>query len=401
MPNAGASPGEKQAMRFLLLYALASAGGAIAYVPFLTIVLPSHVTAFAGEKSLTLLAYISFSGAISASAANILFGWASDVTGARRPWIFAGLVLSCVVILQVRAVRDPIVLIALIILWQFCLNMMLAPLSAWAGDTVPDEQKGLLGGLLALTPALGAMSGILITWGALVPVDQRLFWVAGFTALCVLPVLIFGRPRSVAPSHSAAASQNPQTRESPPAALTPKRMWMARFLVQIAEASLFAFLLLWFRSIDSTFEENRIAAIFTAVMACAAIVALALGRWSDRHDRPLAPLICAAFAASLGLGIMAAANSMTLAIMGYALFGMAVSIFLSLHSSQTLRVLPNPQRRGRDLGIFNLTNTVPSIMMPWLTLALVPVYGFDALFIVLGLLALGAVLLLWRVPAAV
>jgi MFS family permease len=164
---------------------------------------------------------------------------------------------------------------------------------------------------------------------------------------------------------------------------------------------LFAFLLLWFRSIDSTFEENRIAAIFTAVMACAAIVALALGRWSDRHDRPLAPLICAAFAASLGLGIMAAANSMTLAIMGYALFGMAVSIFLSLHSSQTLRVLPNPQRRGRDLGIFNLTNTVPSIMMPWLTLALVPVYGFDALFIVLGLLALGAVLLLWRVPAAV
>jgi hypothetical protein len=37
---------------------------------------------------------------------------------------------------------------------------------------------------------------------------------------------------------------------------------------------------------------------------------------------------------------------------------------------------------------------VPSIVMPWLTLALVPVYGFDALFIVLALLALGAAVLL-------
>jgi hypothetical protein len=62
-----------------------------------------------------------------------------------------------------------------------------------------------------------------------------------------------------------------------------------------------------------------------------------------------------------------------------------------------LRVLPNPDWRGRDLGIFNLTNTVPSLIMPWLTLALVPVYGFGALFTVLALLALAAAALLARI----
>jgi MFS family permease len=396
MPDRSEAIADKQAMRFLLLYALASAGGAVAYVPFLTIVLPSHVTAFAGEDSLSLLAYVAFAGAISASVSNILCGWASDRSGTRRPWIVAGLTLSCLLLMLAREFRDPVQLIALIVIWQFCLNMMLAPLSAWAGDCVPDSQKGMLGGLLALTPALGAMSGILVTWGALVPVEHRLIWIAGLTALCVMPVLLFGRPQYIERLHKQVIGQDASAVDPNHSRATVMRMWAARLLVQVAEASLFAFLLLWFRSIDPTFAENRIATIFTAVMAFAVLVALLVGRWSDRHQRPLTPLIYSAIAVAIGLGIMAAASNMALAILGYALFGMAGSVFLALHSSQTLRVLHSPQNRGRDLGFFNLTNTVPSLVMPWLTLALVPVYGFDALFIVLALLSLGAAALLWR-----
>ncbi|MFK9227165.1 hypothetical protein ACJEJD_24835, partial [Escherichia coli] len=59
-----------------------------------------------------------------------------------------------------------------------------------------------------------------------------------------------------------------------------------------------------------------------------------------------------------------------------------------------LRVLPRSDRRGRDLGLFNLTNTVPSLIMPWLTLALVPHFGFSGLFLFLSGLALLAGMLL-------
>ena len=85
---------------------------------------------------------------------------------------------------------------------------------------------------------------------------------------------------------------------------------------------------------------------------------------------------------------------MSAALAGYALFSLTTSVFLSLHSAQTLRVLPRSDRRGRDLGYFNLTNTVPSLVMPWLTLALVPQLGFPALFAVLAALAAGAAVLL-------
>ncbi|NNF93878.1 MAG: MFS transporter, partial [Altererythrobacter sp.] len=41
-----------------------------------------------------------------------------------------------------------------------------------------------------------------------------------------------------------------------------------------------------------------------------------------------------------------------------------------------------------------LTNTVPSLIIPWMTLAMVPTFGFSGLFLVLaGLVTLAAILL--------
>jgi hypothetical protein len=92
---------------------------------------------------------------------------------------------------------------------------------------------------------------------------------------------------------------------------------------------------------------------------------------------------------------MSAAANVTQAVAAYVVFGLATTVFLSLHGGLTLRVLPDPRRRGRDLGIFNLTNTVPSLIMPWLTIAIVPARGFAGLFAVLAVLASAAAALLF------
>lgn len=388
----------QQSARFLYLYALAVAGGAVAYMPFLTLLLPVRATSLSGETALNLLAIAAFAGAISASLANIAFGWASDRSGVRRPWIFAGLVLSSSLLLCIPFVSDAWTLIAIIVLWQCGLNMMLAPLAAWAGDTIPDEQKGLLGGLLALAPALGALSGALITLPGFQWWKYREISVILFVICMVGPLLIFGRPRAMPQlmRERLAEAKMPLAPHASWRAMA--RMWTARLLVQIAEASLFAFLLLWFRSLDPEFGQNNTATIFSIVLGLAVFCALAAGRWSDRAGRPITPLVWGAAIGALGLLIMAIATSLPMAIAGYVAFGLSSSIFLALHSSQTLRVLPRPQTRGRDLGFFNLTNTVPSLVMPWLTLALVPAYGFDALFLLLAGLSAIAALMLVTMP---
>jgi Major Facilitator Superfamily len=274
---------------------------------------------------------------------------------------------------------------------------MLAPLAAMAGDHVPDSRKGLLGGLMAFAPGLGALSGALVTIPGLVSADARLWLVAALVALCVLPVLI-ARGQAPVSEHcepttpsEALLTANGLDRFWQGALL---RMWLARLTVQIGEAALFAFLYVWFRSIDSAMNDNRTASLFSAILILSAPLSLAIGGWADRRAQPILPLVICATLSALGLIGMAVAQNTQTAIGGYAVFGIASSIFLAQHSAQTLRVLPRSDRRGRDLGFFNLTNTMPSLIMPWFALTLIPYFGFSGLFLLLAALSVLTGLLL-------
>ncbi len=377
---------EPQPGWFLVLFALASAGGAVAFVPLLTVLLPERIAALQGGEDIAALAQATFLGAVTASLANIGVGMLSDATRRRRVWIVAGLVASNVWLLQIGKAHSVSEIVLLVMLWQVGLNLMLAPLMAWAGDCFPDSQKGLLGGALALSPALGALAGSLVTYGGLIPPDGRLAVVAGLVTVLVLPAVLLGGGRKRPALMVARAAAAPNALSS--AARPVRRMWAARFLVQLAEGGMFAFLLYWLRSIAPDFPEHSAANIFSLVLVGAVPLSLLLGRWSDRHGRPILPLAGCALLCAGGMLVMAAAGDLAQAIAGYVLFAMAAAIFLSLHAGQTLRVLPAPEHRGRDLGLFNLTNTLPAMVMPWLTVLLVPELGYSALFVLFAVLAL-------------
>ena len=382
----------------MALLALAVAGGSVAYVPLLTVLLPLKVSALQGFEDVGALARVTFFGAIIASLANIAFGMLSDRSRNRAGWIAAGLIISTVLLVAMSRASSMVELIVLIMTWQIGLNMMLGPLFAWAGDCVPDSQKGMLGGLFALAPAMGAVTASFVTFEAFVGIEYRLFVVAGIVVLLIAPMLILGRGRERAELIQPVLDNAVHGDEEDHSRGTVIRMWIARFLVQIAEAGLFAFALFWLRSLAQDTHENTAANIFSVILIVAVPMSMWLGRWSDRARKPIAPLVfCAGFSA-VGLVVMSFAFDLTSAIAGYVIFGIAATIFLALHSGQTLRVLPRPQHRGRDLGIFNLTNTVPSIVMPWLTLTLVPSFGFSALFVLFAGLATLAAMLLVTLP---
>lgn len=381
-----------QSWRFLVLYALAAAGGSASYAPFLTLLLPVHVDAVWQGGAIEVLAYAAFTGAVAASLANIFFGWISDRSDRRREWIVVGAILSGVILVAMQSAATIAGLLMLIVLWQSSVNMMLAPLSAWAGDCVPDEQKGTLGGLLSVAPAVGALVGALVTVPGLADGGMRLGLVAVLVPMMVLPVVFFGKPRPMPHLMERRTAAPMRTHDNGNAPVV--RMWLSRLLIQIAESALFAYLLLWITGLEPATTDNDIAKLFTLVLIVSVPLAMLVGRWSDRRGRPILPLILTAGGGTVGLIIMGSADNIAIGIAGYTLFGVLAAVFLSLHASQTLRVLPNPYSRGRDLGIFNLTNTVPSLIMPWLTLSLVPIFGFDALFYLLAAFAVLSCLLL-------
>lgn len=384
----------RQPSQFLWLYALAWAGGAVAYVPFLTILLPVRIALFTRESQVEWLAYMTFFGALSASIAAILFGWLSDKSRNRRPWVAAGLLLTITISSAMSHAGDLQTLLLLIVLWQLALNMMLGPLAAWAADHVPRTQLGLLGGLLAFSPAMGAVAGALITLPGISNWNSRMSLVAIMVAACVLPALLLARP-----ARPEAVDQPLPEIERPFGSRLAGSMWLARFLVQICEAALFAYLYYYFRTVDPSFDAAWIARLFGGVLAVSVPVALVVGRWSDRRGRPMAPLVVGAAVAAVSLLAMALSRSPAEAVTAYVCFGLAVTTFLSLHSAQTLRVIRQSKSRGRDLGFFNLTNTGPSLIMPVLTIAIVPSFGYSRLFLTLAALALLAAIILWSVAS--
>ncbi len=369
---------------FIIFYALAWAGGTVAYTPFITILLPAKISSIIGlEHGIVWTAYIAFFGAIAASIGAITFGYLSDITRNRHIWIYCGLFLSCILLISTNYVHTLFSLVAIIILWQLALNMFLAPLAAFAADNIPDEQKGTLGGLLAFAPAIGALSGSVATYPGLASASGRIILVCAIVFALVMPIMIISR--SIATKSINTASENGS------ASLNRRsiamRMWFARLAIQISEAALFTYLYFWLRTIDPSASDSQTARVFTFTMVLSAPIALIVGSWADKHGRPILPLsICAAIS-SISLLSMSISHTAFFAIVSYGFFGVSSSVFLALHTAQTLSVLPRADRRGRDLGIFNLTNTLPSIILPIITLVLVPKFGFVSLFVFLSILA--------------
>lgn len=378
--------------RFLLLFALANAGGVVAYAPLLTLILPEKVSQIAGDGRIEWLAAATLGGALAASIGNIAFGWASDLIGTRRGWASAGLVLTITSYVLLHFATGKAAIVGAVILYQLALNMMLSPVVAWAADTVPDSHKGLLGGLLAAGPPTGAFAGVAATMPIFPAQSQQLAFVCLLIVLLTAPILLANAPPRL---ETAELPRQRTARLRVDFAL----VWVARLVLQVAGALLFAFLLFYFRSLDASVSQSRVAMISAVTLGLAFPIAIVFGRLSDRLGPRRPFLVISALAGAAGLVLMASDGDLTRAILGYGLFGCASAVFLSLHSAFSMQLLPSPRRRGRDLGVLNLTNTLPAFIAPLLALWLIPGRGFGPILMLLATLLLVAAALVAMVRA--
>jgi len=365
---------------FLLIYALANAGAVIAYAPFLSLLLPSRMAVLAGAYRVEWLSLAALVGAVSASLSNLLFGWLSDVTGSRRGVAAVGLAAIAISYAGCAAAATPMALVAAVAMFQLAVNMLLAPLTAWAADAVPDARKGLLGGLLGLGPAAGALAGVAATAPGIGGEDARLALVAAMMAALVLPLLLVGHeerssPAARAPRTTAVAASETATVARRDLVL----LWIGRLLVQVAGIVPGAYLLDIVEVLPSPAGRPWVARLLAAAMVGGAFAALLAGRASDRAGVRRPFLVAAAAAMTAGLAVMAAGSAQLPVAAGFLLFALGLAVFLPLQATFAMQLLPRPDRRGRDLGLLNLANTLPAVVGPLLAATLVPGHGFSVL----------------------
>lgn len=385
----------------LAAFALANAGGVIAYLPLLTLLLPIKVEALAGEARIGVFTATVCAGAVAASLSNILFGWLSDRSvrrgGGRRRWMVGGVVATATSYAVIAAAATPAALLGSIVLFQIAVNALLAPMMALLAEEVPDADKGTAGGLIALgSPIASGMSALLLGQ-SIAGEGARLAVLAAAIALATLPLALMPARRAV------AASPAPDTPARAPRDLVVAGL--ARLLVQVAGVVTQTYLFYYFETIvpgpDQAALPMRIGHLMTVAYILPLPIALVLGRVSDLTRRRKPILLLAAAVATAGLLAMAAAEGWRDGAAAYAVYVAGSSVFVALHAALAMQLLPDPRHRGRDLGLLNLANTLPSLLGAPLAWAFATPHDFTGVMLALALLtAVGGIGMLgvrgWR-----
>ena len=329
-----------------------------------------------------------------------LTGALSDRTtsrfGRRRPWIAGGALLFAVALVLLGLQHD---LVGIGVFWVLALSgfcVMTAALTATISDRVPVDQRGYVSGWLSAPQAVGTILGILLV------TMLALSLLAGYALVAVL-LLVLTIPFLMRPDAVLA----PEQRERMSARGVIGSLWISpreqpdfgwtllgRILVNFGNAfgtTLLLYFLMF--GLDRTDAEDDLLMLTAVYMVFVIIAALVLGRLSDKLGRRKLFVIVASVLQAVAAVLLAFFPDFTVALVAAGLLGLGYGCFLSVDQALATQVLPDPENRGKDLGIMNIASAVPQAIAPLLGAGLVAMMGgFTGLFLLAAVCAaLGAV----------
>lgn len=357
--------------------------------------MPRKIEHYSSGDSLTDLSWVLLLGAVTASVAHIVAGYWGDRWlvrfGSRRGLIALGLAALCGSYLLLAAATDVPTITVAVIIYQIALNIFFAPLGALLVDYVPDGRKGTVAGWL--NAALPLASIFTANVARLYPVDDATGFVAVMVAVivCSTPLLILW------PNHLQPLSASHRKREPPPRQVRSDFLiaWSARFLIQFGAAIVlgYMFAYLSLSSDISGFPTNASAGVAMLALVAAAVgfaSAVAAGRLSDGTYGRLTPMTTGAVCVAISFAALALMESWPLFILAYAVCQMGLACFVTVDSALVAQLLHGHGRRGMWLGVMNLTNTLPGVFGPVLTLTVVSALSDRSAIGALFLLSAGA-----------
>ncbi|KRC49621.1 MFS transporter [Leifsonia sp. Root227] len=410
-PAVFAEPTRRVPGRWIAFFAIAWLGVWMAQLAPIQKLLPDQVQKQLDTTywvdNVVVFGIISGISGVCAIIAYPLTGALSDRTtsrfGRRRPWIAGGAVVFAVSLILL-GLQTSIVGIG--VFWSLALTgfcILTAALTATISDQVPVGQRGYVSGWISAPQAIGIILGVsLVTYvfvGALF----------GYTAMAVLLLVLvlpfLFLPDAVLPAHlrqkmtfrGIIESLWISPREHPDFGWT----LLSRVLVNFGNAFGTSLLLyfLEFGLHDKNADDDLLVLILI-YMVFVIVASLVMGRWSDRIGRRKAFVFLSSAIQGVAALLLAFVPELSVAMIAAGLLGLGYGCFLSVDQALATQVLPDPENRGKDLGIMNIATAVPQAMAPLIGAGIVAALGgFVGLFVLSGLFAFAGALAVARVKA--
>ncbi len=298
-------------------------------------------------------------------------GSISDYTisrwGRRKPYIFIGSVLDVLFLYGIATSNTIISIAAFMVLLQVSANFAQGPFQGYVPDLVPRRQVGLASALVGLFQVLGNVAGFGI--GSWAVATGNFF--AGTMALGALElVTMISVVWRVAEGRTARARDGKSwptiAREAWGTDILGERsfLWLvgSRWFVLMGANMLVNFATFY---LAQTFALSQGETGGTNILLLAGTVlgnvvaVIPAGRLSDRIGRK--PVIYAAcVVGGSGMAIVSAAPAIPAAIVGAALFGAGVGMFLAVDWALMTDIIPKASS-GRYMGISNVATATSGI----------------------------------------
>ncbi|MFT4030163.1 MAG: MFS transporter [Protaetiibacter sp.] len=414
-PAPGATPAPRSALdeptrspglAWIAAVCLLNAGMMVALYTPIQVLLAQQSEAIAPDGKEILLALTTASGALSATVLNPVWGTLSDRTTARRgrrwPWILGGMITAVGALLLLSTAASVPMLILGWVLVQAAVNAMLAPIVAAIPDLVPTGQRGLSGGLIAVSQTVG----VAVAAGVPFLTDSvQLAYLVAAAALVLLSIPYLVRsldvPLRVGEFAAArAARPAPHERSAAEALVRSDFRWafVTRFLMMFGNALMLLFLFYFLQDGLGLGREAAEGGVFmlTAIYAGTTVVtAAAGGALSDRVGRRKPFVIGSGIVVALAFGIIVVGNSFEATLVAAIVLGLGFGMYQAVDFALITQVLPEAGERGRDMGVLNIAAGLPQFVAPLVSIAVISGFGvnYSLIFGLGGVVSLlGAVL---------
>ena len=396
---------------FIAAMTLAQIGAFMSFMPLLQILLPLKVSAIDPAHRAVTLAQITFWGAVAAGLANLFAGAISDRTtsrfGRRRPWLLGGAAGTLTAYVAIHMARNVSGLMAGVIFFQIVFNFLFAALLALVVDRVPERQRGLISALLGLGYPLGSVGGAALVGGLIANEALRFTALGAVVLATVVPFALRLTDRPIPPQHRPSGRLEVF---SPDFWIDPRQhpdfafAWAGRFLVQSGFGLVQSYMLYYLLDVvryPSLFpgqHAERGLAILVGIAAVSNVsFSLISGLLSDRWGRRKPFVLVGATILAAATASFALAPSWPALMIAYGFHGLGAGLYFAVDIALVTQVLPSARDAGKDLGIVNLSNTVPQIITPVIAVGLLGAAhaDFRMLFLLAsGMCGIGALMVL-------
>jgi MFS family permease len=360
---------------FILCYALAYTGVWLALLTPMLVTIALRVRQLAPENAAGQLALVLGVGAIFALVGNPVFGRLSDRTtsryGMRRPWLVGGMVSGTAAYAIIAlASTIPVVLLGWC-LAQLAFNAVLAAIVAILPDQVPAQQRGTVSGVLGMCMPIGQVGGTFLVQALPDSMLMRFLIPSLIGCAFVLVLAVVLPDRRLHPSRLPARGLRSFAHSF---WLDPRQhpsffwAWLSRFLLVTGTAFLTTYQSYYL--IDKLgYDVQQVPSlIFKGMLVQAVMIIIASllsGRASDASGRRKIYVLLSASVYGAGLWTMAAANVFPTFLIGMALTGIGQGVFFAVELALVTQILPDRElNAAKDLGMFNIANTLPQSVAP-------------------------------------